>query len=200
MPKGYTELYEKALQTAALAHHQQRRKGRDLPYIIHPLHVSVILLRHGFSTTAAAAGLLHDVVEDQDHSLDEIAQQFGPRVARIVSALSEKKYDPEGKKRPWSTRKQESLEKIRDASLEAVAVKTADTLHNTQSFVEDLRRQGPDLWQHFNRGPDAQLSYYRQVLEIAQNRLGDHPLVKELSEALETLERVVEETTSSEER
>ncbi len=199
MPQGYTELYEKALRTATIAHHQQKRKGSDLPYIIHPLHVSVILLRHGFSTTAAAAGLLHDVVEDQDYSLDRIAQQFGPRVAQMVKSLSEEKYDSEGEKRPWATRKKEALDQIKAASREAVAVKAADTLHNTQAFVEDLRRQGPALWQHFKRGPDAQLRYYHQVLEIAHDRLGDHPLAEELAQALEALDQVVEKTRPDEE-
>jgi (p)ppGpp synthase/HD superfamily hydrolase len=183
----YSELYEQALRLATTLHRSQNRKGSDLPYITHPLHVSVILLRHGFSTEVAVAGLLHDVVEDQGYELDQIEEQFGARVAEIVAALSERKEDAQGAKRPWETRKREALEHMRQASLEAVAVKVADTLHNVHCFVLDLRREGPKLWEHFSRGPGPQLDYYCEVLQIARERLGNHPLVDELADAIENL-------------
>ena len=193
--EGYSETYEEALRLAAMAHYEQMRKGNGLPYIIHPIHVSVILLRHGFSTEAAIAGLLHDVVEDQDYELAEIAERFGPEVAEMVDALSEHKCDSHGKKRPWKVRKGEALEQIRGASKEAVAVKAADALHNAESFVEDLRREGPQIWRHFNQGPESQLAYYRKIVQISQSRLGSHPLVKELTKTVEDLARTIRETS-----
>jgi (p)ppGpp synthase/HD superfamily hydrolase len=191
---GYSQQYEEALRVATVAHRQQTRKGSGLPYVVHPIHVSVILLRHGFSMEVAIAGLLHDVVEDQGYDLAEIEARFGARVANMVDALSEHKSDAEGVKRPWEVRKREALQQIREASREAVAVKCADTLHNAHSFVQDLRREGAEVWQHFNRGPQAQLSYYRQVLDIAEGRLGAHPLVAELAAAVARLARAIDET------
>jgi len=188
---GYYERYEMALRLAATAHRRQKRKGTDLPYVTHPVHVSVILLRHGFPTDVAIAGLLHDVVEDQGYALAEIEEGFGPRVAEIVAALSERKRDARGIKRPWEVRKREGLEHMRQASTEAAAVKVADTLHNVRSIILDARREGPQVWERFNRGPDAMLDHYRQILQIARERLGDHPLVEELAEALDDLARVV---------
>jgi hypothetical protein len=41
---AFSPKYEQALQFAALAHRQQVRKGTDIPYIVHAVHVSVILL------------------------------------------------------------------------------------------------------------------------------------------------------------
>ena len=192
---GYTENYEEALRLAVVAHRQQTRKGSGLPYIIHPVHVSVILLRHGFSTDAAIAGLLHDVVEDQGYEMAQIREHFGPRVAGLVDALSEHKRDASGQKRPWGVRKREALEKVREASREAAAVKAADALHNAESFLEDLRRAGPQIWQHFNEGPQHQLAYYRRIVEVSRERLGPHPLVDELNRAVDSLAQAIEDTS-----
>ncbi|MGD2178691.1 MAG: HD domain-containing protein [Anaerolineae bacterium] len=198
--EGYSQQYEEALQVAMLAHHQQMRKGSQLPYIVHPVHVSVILLRHGFATEVVIAGLLHDVVEDQGYDLAEIEGRFGLRVARIVEALTEQKRDARGERRPWDVRKREALQQMRGASREAVAVKAADTLHNACSFIQDLRREGPQVWQHFNRGPQSQLDYYRQILHVTEERLGNHPLAAELAEAVKKLAQVVEETSPEDEK
>ena len=184
---GYSERYELALRIAAIAHRDQNRKGGDLPYITHPVQVSIILVRYGFPIEAAIAGLLHDVVEDQDYELAQIEKQFGAQVAEIVGILSERKRDRYGKKRPWETRKRESLDKMCQSSPEAVAVKVADVLHNARCFVLDFRQTGPGLWRHFSRGAEAQLAYYRKVLEVARERLGPHPLVNELGDALDDL-------------
>ncbi|MEA3376071.1 MAG: HD domain-containing protein [Chloroflexota bacterium] len=197
--EGYAQQYEEALQLAAVAHHQQMRKGGELPYIVHPVHVSVILLRHGFAMEVAIAGLLHDVVEDQGYDLTEIERQFGPRVAEMVGALTERKRDAGGEKRPWEVRKREALEQIRGASKETVAVKAADTLHNAYSSVQDLRQQGSQIWRYFNRGPQSQLDYYRQVLHLTEKRLGDHPLTAELADALSKLEQAVNQTGAEDE-
>jgi (p)ppGpp synthase/HD superfamily hydrolase len=165
---GYSEPYEHALRLAATAHRQQNRKGCDIPYITHPFHVSVILLRHGFPTDA-----------------------------EIVAALSERKTDAQGAKRPWEIRKREGLEHMRNASLEAAAVKVADTLHNAHSTALDVRREGPHIWQRFNRGPEQSLNYYRQILQIARQRLHDHPLVDERADVLDDLTQLADETTHS---
>jgi len=194
--EGFSTAYEEALRLAVVAHRQQKRKGNGLPYIIHPIHVSVILLRHGFSTEAAIAGLLHDVVEDQDYELAEITQQFGPRVGEMVDILSERKRNDRGERRPWVVRKRETIERMETASRETMAVKAADTLHNAHSFSEDLRREGAELWRHFNRGPQHQLDYYRSIVELSEKHLGRHPLVEELIGAVDRLAQAIDETAS----
>jgi (p)ppGpp synthase/HD superfamily hydrolase len=193
--KGYSKTYEEALRLAAVAHRHQMRKGSGLPYVIHPIHVSVILLRYGFSTEVAVAALLHDVVEDQDYDLAEISEQFGPRVAEVVEALSERKHNDRGEKRAWTLRKQEALERMEVASREAVAVRAADALHNARSFSEDLLREGAHMWRHFNQGAEPQLDYYRRIVAICKTRLGPHPLVYELAGAVEDLARAVRKTS-----
>ena len=177
---GYDELYEEALRLAARAHRSQTRKGTDLPYIAHPVHVSAILQRYGFPREAVIAALLHDVVEDQDVTVAEIEAQFGAAVAEIVDALSERRKDGQGEVRPWHVRKAEAVEQIRQASAAAAAVKAADVLHNAQSILYDLRHDGPGVWQRFTRGPEQMLGYYGRIAALVQAKLGDHPLVREL--------------------
>ena len=189
--RGYSERYERALRLAASAHRSQNRKAGDVPYITHPFHVSVILLRHGFSTDVAIAGLLHDVVEDQGFALGEIEERFGGRVAGFVAALSERKQDAHGVKRPWEVRKREALEHMRQGDVEVAAIKVADALHNAVCTAQDVRQDGPGAWQRFKRGPESQLDYYRRILEIARERLRDHPLVDEFAEAIEDLAQFV---------
>ena len=185
---GYDELYEEALRLAARAHRTQVRKGTDLPYIAHPVHVSAILQRYGFPREAVIAGLLHDVVEDQDVTVDEIRAQFGAQVAEIVDALSERRSDGRGEVRPWEIRKAEAVEKIRRASVCSAAVKAADVLHNAQSILYDLRQEGPGVWQRFTRGPEELLGYYGRIADLVQAKLGNHPLVQELLAALGELQ------------
>jgi len=191
---GYSKTYEEALRLSIVAHREQRRKGSGLPYSVHPIHVSVILLRHGFPTEVAIAGLLHDLVEDQNFNLDDIDRRFGPRVAAIVDALTERKCNADGEKRPWSIRKREALEKLEAASEEAAAVKAADALHNAESFLEDLRRDGAEIWQHFNQGPVEQLAYYRRIAAVSEEKLGTHPLVQELADTVSDLAAAIEKT------
>ncbi len=139
----------------------------------------------------AVAGLLHDVVEDQGYDLSQIRKSFGVRVAEMVAALSERKTDERGVKRAWETRKREGLDQLRGASPDVAAVKAADTLHNVCCIALDMRRDGPQVWDRFARGPEPQLRYYREALGAAREALGDHPLVAELADAVESLARLI---------
>lgn len=190
--EAYSYRYEAALALAAEAHHNQVRKLGDDPYIVHPVHVSVLLIRHGFGEDVVIAGLLHDVVEDQGVPLEDIEAEFGSSVAEMVTALTEWKSE-DGIERPWEVRKQEALEHLRQASHGAVAVKAADTLHNVRSVALSLHREGSSVWKNFKRGPAETLWYYRSVSELVHLRLGAHPLALELEAAIIRLEQVLDE-------
>jgi (p)ppGpp synthase/HD superfamily hydrolase len=187
---AFSEQIEAALILAARAHHTQTRKGGDSPYIVHPVHVCLILFRHGFSEEVAIAGLLHDVVEDQDVPLTRIGSEFGPEVTGIVAALTERKRDGDAE-RPWEERKREALVRLESAGAGAAAVKAADVVHNAHSLTRDLRHQGSAVWEHYKRGPDSTLWYYRRAAEIVRGHLGRHPLVDELEDAIWVLEQAI---------
>src|SRR5262249_56544009 len=59
-----TGQFSKALVYAELKHHNQVRKGGDIPYIGHLLTVAGLVINDGGSEAQAIAALLHDPVED----------------------------------------------------------------------------------------------------------------------------------------
>lgn len=75
----YTELTKKAMKIAYNAHHGQLDKG-GMPYIFHPFH----LAEQMNDEYTVCAALLHDVAEDTDVTLDELAEIFP---AEIINAL-----------------------------------------------------------------------------------------------------------------
>lgn len=187
---AFSNRYDQALQFAARAHRQQLRKGTDIPYVAHVMHVSVLLLRHGFDEDLAIAGLLHDVVEDCDVPLARVEALFGAEVARLVDAVSEVKYS-DSVERSWEERKTEKLAHLQHGGPRVAALKAADALHNLQSIIADLALVGPEIWRRFKRGPQPTLWYYREILAGVRIHLGDHPIVVELTAALADLEQAI---------
>jgi (p)ppGpp synthase/HD superfamily hydrolase len=187
---AFSERYDAALVLAARAHRAQTRKGSDIPYLVHPVHVSVLLIRHGFSDDTVIAGLLHDVIEDQNVSPKFIEAEFGPAVAEMVVALTEKKLEG-NEERPWELRKAEMLNQLRIACAGAVAVKAADVVHNARTLADQLRCEGPSAWAHYSRGPGRSVGFYRSVAAVVRQRLGSHPLVEEVEAAVAALESAI---------
>ncbi len=176
----FSPLVERALRIAAQAHRQHHRKGSDLPYITHPAHVALILLRAGIDEDEIlAAALLHDVVEDTDHTLEMLAADFPPKVVQLVAALTERKHDHDGRRRSWQERKDEHLQHIAAEPWEARAIVLADKLHNLGSMLVDLE-QGADMWSRFNASRERVLWYHREMIAAATQ--GD-PRLASLAEA-----------------
>ena len=66
-----------AIQFATMQHGTQKRKGKEVPYIVHPLEVMEILYRMGADENLLVAGILHDVVEDTAVKIADIREYFG---------------------------------------------------------------------------------------------------------------------------
>lgn len=79
-----------AFAIASKAHAAQCRKSGE-PYIAHPIAVSHILIDLKLDPACIAAGLLHDVVEDTNFSLEQISAQCGPEISAIVDGLTKLK-------------------------------------------------------------------------------------------------------------
>lgn len=85
---------ERAFVLAEEAHRPQKRKGGE-PYILHPIHVALVVIREMMQTDVSiiCAALLHDVVEDTPHGIDEIRALFGDDVAFLVEAVTKRNND-----------------------------------------------------------------------------------------------------------
>ncbi len=80
-------LIEKAYEFAKEKHAGQFRKSGE-PYIHHLIEVCYILTTLNCGPTTLIAGLLHDVVEDTDTTLEEIKNLFGEDACSIVDSLT----------------------------------------------------------------------------------------------------------------
>lgn len=179
------------MRIAAQAHRHHHRKGSDLPYITHPAHAALILLRAGIDEDEIlAAALLHDVVEDTEHTLEMLAADFPLKVVQLVAAMTERKHDHDGRKRSWQERKEEHLRHIAAEPWEARAIVLADKLHNLGSMLEDLEA-GQDLWARFNSPLEKILWYHREMIAVAEQ--GDPRLSELASECRVLIERLAKQ-------
>jgi len=178
----YTPVVEAALIFAARAHRHQKRKGTDVPYIVHPVGVMLTLQAAGETDPELlAAALLHDTLEDAGVTLDTLRERFGVRVAALVEGASE----PFARDEPWETRKQHTVEHLRTAPRDVQLVAAADKLHNLNSMVTDYAVLGDGLWKRFKRGREETAWYYRAVAgSLRAGELAEHPLMSELSQAV----------------
>ena len=183
--------FERALRLAAEGHRDQVRKGSGVPYIEHPLAVAMILDRSGFDEETVIAGLLHDLVEDTDVTLERIRELFGGRVAEIVDHCSEAKLDAAGRKRPWIDRKRDHLASAANAPESARAVILADKLHNLLCIRLD-QAEGRPVWSSFHAERDRVLWYYGAMIDACRSSesslstLGDE--CRELLDAITALD------------
>lgn len=81
--------WQKAAAFAA-THHGHRLSADGTPYFAHPVRVAlaVLALFRCDDAEVVAAALLHDVIEKAGVTYDDIAGEFGVRVAGMVAALS----------------------------------------------------------------------------------------------------------------
>ena len=174
----YISLLEKALRFAAVAHKHQTRKSSDVPYIYHPFAVFAILQHYHYPTNWCITALLHDTLEDTTTTNQQLIENFGEEISRLVRQTSE----PDHAKAPWIDRKTHTINFLRSADLPVKIIACADKLHNLHSVQHDLLLVGDLVWQRFNEGKDMQQWYHENILaNIQQNvkPLDDHPIISE---------------------
>jgi len=154
-----------------LEHHKGQKRASGEPYVIHPLEVALVLAEMKMDSTAIAAGLLHDAVEDTPVTTDEIYEKFGEQVAHIVEGVT--KLD----KIQFANREDAQAENIRKMLLamvtdvRVVIIKLADRLHNMRT-LEHLK-------------PERQAAIARETMDIyapLAHRLGMGKLRGELED------------------
>jgi GTP pyrophosphokinase len=206
---------QKAIKVATKAHEGQFRKSGD-PYIVHPLAVMKILEDWRMDEDTIIAGVLHDTVEDTDLTLEDIKEEFGENVARLVDGVTKL-----GKVRSGMKDIDTYLPQTKDnllrlliatgADIRVLIIKLADRLHNLRTLSalppdkqkkiakESLEVFAP-LADRLNMGrlrvelSDIAFSYvdpkrYNQLKELIEerNRSGEKTLMKIKDEVSELL-------------
>lgn len=187
-----TERFDEAVSWARVLHASQPRKGTDVPYLCHLLAVSGRVLEDGGDEDQAIAALLHDSIEDQDVTAADIAERFGPEVARIVEACSDTDVSP---KPPWRARKEAYLRHLAEADEAVLRVSAADKLHNARAMQRELAELGSDAWDRFNAPALEQRWYVTQLASVIGARL-DSPLGRETVATIAQLVAAIELTES----
>lgn len=187
-------LIRKAYQLAAEKHKNQFRKSGQ-PYIVHPIAVTYILADLHVGPNTLCAGLLHDVVEDTDTTLEDLKTMFNPDVAEIVDGVtkvSQLKFASLEKKQA-ATHQKMLLAMAKD--IRVILVKLADRLHNMRTMDAMV--------------PDKQKRISNETLEIyapLAHRLGIFAIKAELEdrslkyldpEAYEEIKTKIEEKKNS---
>ncbi|MDR3734956.1 MAG: bifunctional (p)ppGpp synthetase/guanosine-3',5'-bis(diphosphate) 3'-pyrophosphohydrolase [Acidobacteriaceae bacterium] len=169
-PADDLDIIRRAWEFSMEQHAGQVRASGE-PYVTHPLEVALVLAEMKMDSTAIAAGLLHDAVEDTPVTIDEIYEKFGEQVAHIVEGVT--KLD----KIQFANREDQQAENIRKmllamvSDVRVVIIKLADRLHNMRT-LEHLR-------------PDRQQAIARETLDIyapLAHRLGMGKLRGELED------------------
>lgn len=167
-------LYQKAIKYAAKRHADinQLIPGTNLPYVVHLSNVAMEILvasqhtKDFNSEFAVQVALLHDILEDTETTFEELSQEFSPKIAEGVLALTK------NSKIAKEERMNDSLQRIKLLSKEIWAVKLADRITNLQT--------PPQLWDF------VKISEYQkeaiQILELLKG--GNTYLEKRLQEKI----------------
>ena len=107
------------------------RKSGD-PYITHPLAVATILAELGMTPPTLAAALLHDTVEDTDYSLEQLTDDFGPEIARLVDGVTKLDKVTYGDAAQAETVRKMVVAMAQD--IRVLVIKLADRLHNARTW------------------------------------------------------------------
>jgi len=173
-PKADIRLIERAYDTAAYWHRDQKRLSGD-PYITHPLAVATILAELGMNTETICAALLHDTVEDTPYTLTELRGEFGEDIAALVDGVTKLDKVKYGESAEAETVRKMVVAMSRD--IRVLVIKLADRLHNMRTL------------RYLNREKQERKS--REVLEIyapLAHRLGMNKVKWELEDlAFQTL-------------
>ncbi len=126
------EIIEKAYVLSKKAHANQYR-GSGEEYFTHPLAVADYLAEMKLDSSTIITALLHDVVEDSEITIQNISDEFGNEISRLVDGVTKlSKLDLK-----FGFAQAENFRKLLLASsddIRVLLVKLADRLHNIRTI------------------------------------------------------------------
>lgn len=129
------EKIERAYRFAKAAHAGVRRRSGE-PYILHPIAVAKIVISElGLGSTSICAALLHDVVEDTEFTREDIAANFGEKIASIVEGLTKISGGIFGSRASLQAENFRKLLLSMSTDIRVVLIKMADRLHNMRTLA-----------------------------------------------------------------
>ncbi|MBR5370516.1 MAG: bifunctional (p)ppGpp synthetase/guanosine-3',5'-bis(diphosphate) 3'-pyrophosphohydrolase [Bacilli bacterium] len=127
------QVIEKAYDFAKRKHEGQFRKSGE-PYITHPMNVALILISVYADFETISAGLMHDVLEDCDCTPEEMENEFGPVITKLVKGVTKLS------KINFSTENEYLIDYYKkiivgmSEDVRVIIIKLADRLHNMRTL------------------------------------------------------------------
>jgi (p)ppGpp synthase/HD superfamily hydrolase len=153
-----------AYEFASSAHAGQVRKGDDSPYIAHPVEVARLLIDERVADDELlAATFLHDVVEDTDHTLEEIRERFGDGVSELVEVMTEDKAVE-----PYERRKEHHRDQVEAGGERPVQIYAADKLANLRDLRSLYAVEGEAAAAKFNAPLDVRVRLWGGDIDMVE--------------------------------
>jgi (p)ppGpp synthase/HD superfamily hydrolase len=169
----YTYKVEQAIKAASILHQDQLRKGVvPLPYVTHLISVMLILRDYTTDENTLVAALLHDTLEDTDYTKEELVEDFGIEVAKLVETVTEQRHTGD-RKLPWLEVKKEYAKQLRRGTKEAVMIAAADKTHNFRTIIDEYYTNHDRFLQDFGPDINARMEAYQHIANAINNRLTD---------------------------
>lgn len=131
--KSDLNMIKEAYEFASFYHDGQFRQSGE-PYVTHPLNVALILASLGFDYNCIIAGLLHDVVEDTEATIEDVEDKFGLDVANLINNLSKIEQIKFSNKSEQLANYQRNLLVSLVEDVRIIIIKLCDRLHNMRTL------------------------------------------------------------------
>lgn len=165
-------LVGRAATFAQRAHRKQLRKYTHEPYFVHLNEVAELCVEVGSPAEVVAAAYLHDYIEDQNGTVEELESLFGPVVARLVWEVSDQSRPEDGNR---GARKAIDRAHLARASARGKTIKLADLISNSKDIVQ--------------RDPNFAVTYMREKRLLLPFLVeGNRTLFNRATELLESYE------------
>ncbi len=168
-PNADEALLNRAYVYTVQKHGSQKRASGD-PYFSHPVEVAGLMTDLKLDQETIMTALLHDTVEDTLATIEDIEENFGPDVARLVDGVTKlSKIEA----MPENERAAENLRKFLLAmseDLRVLLVKLADRLHNMRTL-------------HFIKSSEKRQRIARETMDIyapLAERVGMYEYMREM--------------------
>jgi (p)ppGpp synthase/HD superfamily hydrolase len=148
------------------------------PVIFHSIRVGVHLYNLNYESDIVKAGILHDIIEDSDTSLAEVAERFGEKVAELVQANT---FDYTVGDR--AAQGVECFQRCLKCGRDALVVKAADRLENSHYWSPTLPKDFSEFW----------VAEMRHEVDISRPILKDEPIWQELNRQCQRLEAALKQ-------
>jgi len=191
----YSFRIEQAIKAATILHKDQVRKGEiPLPYVTHLISVAFLVADYTDNENALIAALLHDTIEDTDYRPEELEEDFGPEVHKIVLSVTEPKEEQN-----WIARKKVYEKQIQKGSETAKIVACADKIHNMRSATEEYYNDHVRFMHDFGHKLNERLAHYHMLSNIF-NRDLNNDIVHEFNHVFTEYKNFIEHVKRTQEK